>query len=127
MTAATASLWSISIKLGNFALRLSLGRGRLLRAGGRPGARLPAGPGTTGLGETAENVADRCGITRGRQDEFALRSHQLAAAARDAGRFDAEIVPLRHLFHRVARYSPRSGALTPRDCPDNFCYLLDNC
>ncbi len=46
------------------------------------------------LGETAENVADRYGITRERQDEFALRSHQLAAAARDGGRFDAEIVPV---------------------------------
>jgi len=44
------------------------------------------------LGETAENVADRYGVTRERQDEFALRSHRLAAAARDAGRFDAEIV-----------------------------------
>ena len=46
------------------------------------------------LGETAENVADKYGVTRERQDQFALRSHQLAAAARDAGRFDAEIVPV---------------------------------
>jgi acetyl-CoA acyltransferase len=46
------------------------------------------------LGETAENVADKYGITRERQDAWALRSHQLAAAARDAGRFDAEIVPV---------------------------------
>jgi len=46
------------------------------------------------LGETAENVADRYGISRERQDEWALRSHQHAAAARDAGRFDAEIVPV---------------------------------
>jgi len=46
------------------------------------------------LGETAENVADRYGITRERQDQWALRSHQLAAAARDAGRFDGEIVPV---------------------------------
>ena len=46
------------------------------------------------LGETAENVADKYGITRERQDEWALRSHRLAAAARDAGRFDAEIVPV---------------------------------
>jgi len=45
------------------------------------------------LGETAENVAGKYGITRERQDAWALRSHQLAAAARDAGRFDAEIVP----------------------------------
>jgi acetyl-CoA acyltransferase len=46
------------------------------------------------LGETAENVADRYQVTRERQDEFALRSHQRAAAARDAGRFAAEIVPV---------------------------------
>jgi acetyl-CoA acyltransferase len=46
------------------------------------------------LGETAENVADEYGITRERQDEWALRSHHRAAAARDAGRFDGEIVPL---------------------------------
>jgi len=46
------------------------------------------------LGETAENVADRYSVTRERQDEWALRSHQLAAAARDAGRFGAEIVPV---------------------------------
>ena len=46
------------------------------------------------LGETAENVADKYGITRDRQDAFALRSHRLAAAARDAGRFEAELVPV---------------------------------
>jgi acetyl-CoA acyltransferase len=46
------------------------------------------------LGETAENVADRYGVDRLSQDEFALRSHQRAAAARDGGRFDAEIVPV---------------------------------
>ena len=46
------------------------------------------------LGETAENVAERYGVTRERQDEFALRSHQQAGAARDAGRFDDEIVPV---------------------------------
>jgi len=46
------------------------------------------------LGETAENVADRYQVSRERQDEFALRSHQRAAAARDAGRFAAEIIPV---------------------------------
>ena len=46
------------------------------------------------LGETAENVADKYGVTRERQDAWALRSHRLAAEARDAGRFDAEIVPV---------------------------------
>ena len=37
------------------------------------------------LGETAENVADRYGVGRDRQDEFALTSHQRAAAAVDRG------------------------------------------
>src|SRR5690348_1263863 len=46
------------------------------------------------LGETAENVAERYHVTRERQDEFALRSHQRAAAARDEGRFADEIVPV---------------------------------
>jgi acetyl-CoA acyltransferase len=46
------------------------------------------------LGETAENVADRYGVERSAQDEFALRSHRRAAAARDRGRFDSEIVPV---------------------------------
>jgi acetyl-CoA acyltransferase len=46
------------------------------------------------LGETAENVAEKYGIGRERQDEFALRSHQLAAAAAAAGRFATEIVPV---------------------------------
>ncbi len=46
------------------------------------------------LGETAENVADKYAVTRERQDDWALRSHRLAAAARDGGRFDAEIVPV---------------------------------
>src|SRR5215468_6242546 len=46
------------------------------------------------LGETAENVAAKYGIDRSRQDEFALRSHLLAAAANDRGRFSAEVVPV---------------------------------
>jgi acetyl-CoA acyltransferase len=46
------------------------------------------------LGETAENVAAKYGVTREMQDEFALASHQKAAAAQDAGRLAAEIVPV---------------------------------
>jgi len=44
--------------------------------------------------ETAEIVADRYGISRERQDAYALLSQQRTAAAQAAGRFDAEIVPL---------------------------------
>jgi len=46
------------------------------------------------MGETAERLADRYGITRREQDEVALRSHLNAARARDTGVFDAEIVPV---------------------------------
>jgi 3-oxoadipyl-CoA thiolase len=46
------------------------------------------------LGETAENVADRYGIKREEQDEFALESQQKAGAAIREGRFREEIVPV---------------------------------
>jgi 3-oxoadipyl-CoA thiolase len=47
---------------------------------------------TYSMSETAEEVARLDGITREDADAFALRSHQLAAAAIDAGRLDPEIV-----------------------------------
>jgi 3-oxoadipyl-CoA thiolase len=51
--------------------------------------------GTESMGETAENIAKgRPHITREKQDEFALRSHQLALAAIDSGRFKEEILPV---------------------------------
>ena len=46
------------------------------------------------MGITAENVAEEFGITRGAQDAFACRSQQRTAAAMEAGRFEAEIVPV---------------------------------
>lgn len=46
------------------------------------------------MGETAENVARRFGITREEQDAFALSSQRKWAAAKTAGRFDAELVPV---------------------------------
>ena len=45
-------------------------------------------------GESAELIADRWHISRTEMDEFAARSHQLAAAAVAAGRFDAEMIQL---------------------------------
>ncbi|GAA2219020.1 thiolase family protein [Streptomyces nogalater] len=50
--------------------------------------------GLLAMGETAEEVAARLGISRARQDEFALRSHQLAAAARKNGHFVDELLPV---------------------------------
>jgi 3-oxoadipyl-CoA thiolase len=46
------------------------------------------------MGETGENVAEQCGVSREEQDEFALRSHQRAVAAIDEGRFVDQIVPV---------------------------------
>jgi acetyl-CoA acyltransferase len=50
-------------------------------------------PATMNMGLTAENLALRYKISRKEQDEFALRSHQKAARATDAGLFAKEIVP----------------------------------
>jgi 3-oxoadipyl-CoA thiolase len=47
---------------------------------------------TESMGETAENVAERYGVSREDQDAFALESHHRAIAAMDDGRFDEEIV-----------------------------------
>jgi 3-oxoadipyl-CoA thiolase len=52
------------------------------------------GVSTESMGETGENVAERYGISREDQDAYALRSHQRAVAAAEAGRLAGEIVPI---------------------------------
>ncbi|MEW5783476.1 MAG: acetyl-CoA C-acetyltransferase [Bacillota bacterium] len=47
------------------------------------------------MGITAENIAERYGITRAEQDRFALASQEKAFAAIDSGRFTDEIVPVK--------------------------------
>jgi acetyl-CoA C-acetyltransferase len=54
---------------------------------------LEMGPFSVGL-NTGENVAEKYGVTRADQDEWALRSHQRAIAAIDQGRFVEEILPV---------------------------------
>ncbi|KEO83621.1 acetyl-CoA C-acetyltransferase [Tumebacillus flagellatus] len=54
-----------------------------------------------GMGHTAEQVAQRFGVTREMQDAFAVRSHQRAAAAIAAGKFKDEIVPVPVKFQTV--------------------------
>src|SRR5438876_8956467 len=46
------------------------------------------------MGSYAEYTAQKAGVTRREQDEFALRSHQKAVAAMEACRFQAEVVPV---------------------------------
>jgi 3-oxoadipyl-CoA thiolase len=48
--------------------------------------------GTEAMGETAENVAERYGVSREDQDALALESHRRAIDAAEAGRFDGELV-----------------------------------
>lgn len=50
--------------------------------------------GDPAMGVAAENVAERFGIDRQRQDAFALRSHRLASAATESGRLAADLVAL---------------------------------
>jgi acetyl-CoA C-acetyltransferase len=58
--------------------------------------------------QTAEVVATRYGISRERQDEYALQSQQRTAAAQEAGRFAAEIVPLTTMKQMADKESGRT-------------------
>ncbi|WP_374407649.1 acetyl-CoA C-acetyltransferase [Pelagerythrobacter sp.] len=75
-------------KMGDVELWDRLTRGRLMS---QPIERFGV---ITGMIETAENLAKDYGITREEADEYAVRSHRNAAAAWEAGRFDAQLVPL---------------------------------
>ncbi|HEY1920584.1 MAG TPA: thiolase family protein [Streptosporangiaceae bacterium] len=64
-------------------------------------------------GESAELIADQWGISRPDMDAFAVRSHQRAAAAVDAGRFEREMIPLDlDGERRVSDQSVRPGTTT---------------
>ncbi|MBL7502253.1 acetyl-CoA C-acetyltransferase [Frankia sp. CNm7] len=75
------------VRGGGLTLHDALARGRTT-AGGR---NFPV-PG--GMIETAENLRKEYSISRAEQDELALRSHQRAVAAQNAGLFDDEIIPV---------------------------------
>ena len=54
-----------------------------------------------GMGHTAEQVANKYNVSREDQDAFAVRSHQLAAAAIATGKFNDDIVPVEVIKHYV--------------------------
>jgi len=62
--------------------------------------------------QTAEIVASRYGISRDRQDAYALRSQQRTAAAQEAGRFDDEIVPVTAIMKVTDK---ASGAVSEKE------------
>jgi acetyl-CoA C-acetyltransferase len=102
----------------------------------RPG-RAPFAPpefGDPEMGEAADHVARLRGVSRQRQDAYALRSHRLAIAARASGSFDTELVPVGGLrwderprdgmtIERLARmrpmFSPDGTATAGNSCGIN--------
>ncbi|GAB3596664.1 thiolase family protein [Angustibacter peucedani] len=76
--------------------------------------------GDPGMGEAADALAAARGVARERQDAYAVRSHRLALAARQSGRFDAELVPVGGVaaderprpldVERLARFRPAFSA-----------------
>ena len=90
-----------SVRKRLFASRKAKGPGDYvdLVKGLGPSDLLPEAPSisefSTGevMGESADKLAAMFGVTREEQDEYALLSHQRAAAARDDGRLDKELVP----------------------------------
>ena len=75
-------------KMGDLSLYDRLTRGRLMS---QPIERFGV---ISGMIETAENLAKDYDISREAADEYAVASHQKAAAAWDAGKFDGHIVPV---------------------------------
>ncbi len=75
-------------RMGDMTLWDRLSRGRVMS---QPIERFGV---ITGMIETAENLARDYGITREEADAYASRSHQNAAAAWDAGKFDEQLVPV---------------------------------
>jgi acetyl-CoA acyltransferase len=69
-------------------------------------------------GISAELICDRWQLSRGELDEYALRSHQLAAAARDSGRFDSQIagVQVRRRDRETGAVSVVDSLLTADEC-----------
>jgi len=82
-----------------------------------PNPRLEAMFPLESMGETGENVAERWGVSREDQDEFALRSQRRWAEAEAAGRFADELVPVGDLVRdehpRPETSSERLAALKP--------------
>jgi acetyl-CoA C-acetyltransferase len=72
------------------------------------------------MGQTAENLAYRFGITRAEMDEFAARSHQRVLAAQTEGHFAAEIAPL---FGPDGTFYAQDDGVRADSTPENLAKL----
>ncbi len=70
------------------------------------------------MGMTAEEVAERHGVSRADQDAFALASHRKAVAAQDSGRFADELVPVDVVVRRVGAPGETVTATTRIDADE---------
>ena len=66
------------------------------------------------MGNAAEHIATKCGVTRADQDRFSAQSHQRAAAAWESGAFATEVVPVTvGSGAKADRWSRRTKASAP--------------
>jgi acetyl-CoA C-acetyltransferase len=136
-----------AIKAGEGDQYIAAGVEAVSRAGGMDFEFHPQLDGSEGsaynvyipMGLTAENVAERCSVTREQQDEWAVISQNRAVDARDSGHFDKEIVGVetpdgtvtQDDGPRPGRTMVKLGALQPAFKPDgtvtagNACPLND--
>jgi acetyl-CoA C-acetyltransferase len=75
------------------------------------------------MGEAAEYIADKCGITRADQDRFAAQSYQRAMAAWERNAFQAEIVPITVGSGRKAKVVQRDEGLRPDTSAESLAWL----
>ncbi len=91
----------------------------------------PRGYPDPGMGEAADTLARMRGISRGRQDEYAARSHALTVAAQQGGVYDPEIVAVHGISRderpRAGLDTARLGRLRPAFGPDGTATAGNSC
>jgi acetyl-CoA acyltransferase len=77
------------------------------------------------MGNTAEVVANRYGISREYQDEFSFESQMRTAAAQKAGLFDDEIMPMKTKYAKVINKETKETAIVDGVCDRDECNRPD--
>jgi acetyl-CoA acyltransferase len=77
------------------------------------------------MGNTAEVVANRYGISREYQDEFSFESQMRTAAAQKAGLFDDEIMPMKTKYAKVINKETKETAIVDGVCDKDECNRPD--
>jgi acetyl-CoA C-acetyltransferase len=76
-----------------------------------------------GMGEAAEYIAAKCGVSRAEQDKYAARSHQRAAAAWQSGAFAEEVAPVTVGSGAKAKTVSRDEGVRPETTPESLAKL----